>query len=72
MYTSTEVYGVQGSGRFLFCTHWLNPLDNKIFWISKTNIFDYVQDMQDIMSETMTLTDRDTVYVKHSSSIHQE
>ena len=26
MYTSTKVHGVQGSGRFLFCTHWLNPL----------------------------------------------
>ena len=26
MYTSTEVHGVQGSGRFLFYTHWLNPL----------------------------------------------
>ena len=26
MYTSTEVHGVQGSERFLFCTHWLNPL----------------------------------------------
>ena len=24
--TSTEVHGVQGSERFLFCTHWLNPL----------------------------------------------
>ena len=30
MYTSTEVHGVQGSGRFLFCTHWLNPLDMAI------------------------------------------
>ena len=27
MYTSTEVHDVQGSERFLFCTHWLNPLD---------------------------------------------
>ena len=26
MYISTEVHGVQGSGRFLFCTPWLNPL----------------------------------------------
>ena len=25
--TSSEVHGVQGSERFLFCTHWLNPLD---------------------------------------------
>ena len=27
MCTSTEVHGVHGSGRFLFCTHWLNPLE---------------------------------------------
>ena len=26
--TSTEVHGVQGSERFLFCTRWLNPLIN--------------------------------------------